>query len=102
MVKFNSLENKLISCGDDSLIKVWDIGKVKKCTILKGHKSSVSAFKLSEGEHSSLLYSVSKDSTIRKWDLRMGECIGVSALQESEMTSIANNVIKKLFRLIEL
>ena len=74
------------------MIKVWDLGKVKKCTTLKGHKNSVSAFKLSENEQSTLLYSVSKDSTIRKWDLRMGECVGVSAPQDSEMTYIANNV----------
>ena len=46
MVKFHPQENRIISCGDDSLIKVWDVGKVKKCTNLKNHTNSVSAFKL--------------------------------------------------------
>lgn len=83
MVKFNSLENRLISCGDDGLIKVWDLGKSKKCTLLKGHTQSVNAFKLSETDHSKLIYSVSKDCTIRKWDLRVGESVGISPVQES-------------------
>ena len=51
MVKFNGLENKIISCGDDNLIKVWDISRIKKCTVLKGHEGSVSAFKLAENEN---------------------------------------------------
>jgi WD40 repeat protein len=50
MVKFNSLENKVVSCGDDSLLKVWDIGKIKKCTSLKGHTQSISAFKFADNE----------------------------------------------------
>lgn len=60
----------MISCGDDSLIKVWDLGKIKKCYNLKGHTSGVSAFKLFENSSQNELYSVGKDSTIRKWDLR--------------------------------
>lgn len=46
MAKFNASENMIISCGDDSTIKVWDIGKAKKCTNLKSHANSVSAIKL--------------------------------------------------------
>jgi WD40 repeat protein len=46
MIKYNSSESKIFSCGDDAVIKVWDIGKVKKCISLKGHTSSVSAFKI--------------------------------------------------------
>lgn len=46
MIKYNASESRIFSCGDDAIIKVWDIGKVKKCTNLKGHTSSVSAFKI--------------------------------------------------------
>lgn len=67
MVKFNSQENRIVSCGDDSVIKVWDIGKVKRCLNLKNHTNSVSAIKL---QNENELYSVSKDMTIKKWDLR--------------------------------
>ena len=82
MVKFNSLENKVVSCGDDTLLKIWDIGKNKKCTNLKGHSQSVSGFKFA-GDQDNILFSVSKDSTIRKWDLRMEECVKISDLQDS-------------------
>lgn len=45
MTKFTSLSNRVVSCGDDSLLKVWDVGKIKKCTNLKGHTQSISAFR---------------------------------------------------------
>lgn len=62
------------------MIKVWDIAKNKKCSNLKGHINSVSSFKLqSENE----LYSVSKDMTIRRWDLRVNESVITSKPQNS-------------------
>lgn len=69
MVRFNASEMRVYSCGDDSLIKVWDLGKTKKCTSLKGHTASVNAFKLLKDETD--LYSVSRDATLRRWDLRV-------------------------------
>lgn len=78
MIKFNALENRIVSCGDDSLIKIWDIGKIKKCTNLKGHTQSISAFKFAYNEQENIIYSVSKDCTIRKWDLRQSDCVTVS------------------------
>lgn len=46
MVKFNPSETRVVSCGDDSALKVWDLGKGRKCANLRSHTSSVSAFKL--------------------------------------------------------
>ena len=80
-----------MSCGDDGLLKVWDLGKNKKCTNLKGHTQSVSAFKFAE-EQDSLLYSVSKDCTVRKWDIRSDQCVRVSPTSSCEMTYIADHV----------
>jgi len=80
MVKFSPLEHKIVSCGDDSLLKVWDTGKLNRCVNLKGHINSVSAFKM---QNENELYSVSKDQTIRKWDLRINENVTTSKLQES-------------------
>jgi WD40 repeat protein len=55
---------------------------------MKGHSSSVGAIKLqSENE----VYSVSKDMTIRRWDLRLGESVATSKPQDSELTYIASN-----------
>ena len=89
MVKFVPSEHKIISCGDDSLIKIWDLGKISKNSVLKGHSNSVSAFKM---QNDNELFSVSKDQTIKKWDLRMNENVATSKSQESEITYIANNV----------
>jgi WD40 repeat protein len=87
MVRFSGAE-RMVSCGDDSVIRVWDCGKLKRCTVLKGHSNSVSAFKLqSENE----IYSVSKDMTIRRWDLRVADSTATSRPQDSELTYIANN-----------
>lgn len=47
---------------------------------LKGHTSSVGAIKL---QNENEVYSVSKDMTIRKWDLRVGESVATSKPQES-------------------
>jgi hypothetical protein len=51
MVKFNQEHNKIFSCGDDSLVKVWDMGKVKRCYNLKGHKAGINAFKLNQNQN---------------------------------------------------
>jgi len=72
---------------------VWDIGKVKKCTTLKGHTQSISAFKFANNEQDNILYSVSKDCSVRKWDLRVAECVSISDLHDCELTYIADNVI---------
>lgn len=79
-----------MSCGDDNFIRVWDLGKVKKCTSLKGHAAGVSAIKLHSDNE---LLSVSKDFTIKRWDLRCCENVATSKQQDSELTYIANNVI---------
>lgn len=46
MVKYSHDQQKIFSCGDDGFIKVWDMGKVKRCYNLKGHNSGINAFKL--------------------------------------------------------
>lgn len=79
MVKFANNDTRVVSCGDDAIIKVWDIGKVKKCTNLKGHTQSISAFRFGETDAGdNIIYSVSKDCTVRKWDIRIAECVAVS------------------------
>jgi WD40 repeat protein len=79
MVKFDQEQNKIYSCGDDSLVKIWDMGKVKRCYNLKGHSAGISAFKVCP--NSNELFSVSKDSTIKRWDLRTLQSIATSKHQ---------------------
>ncbi len=83
MVRFNSLQSKVISCAEDHLIKIWDLNKPNVPKILKGHYSSVNAIKLCENEHTEKLYSVSKDCSIRLWDLRTEEPEAISKPHES-------------------
>ena len=61
---------------------------------MQGHTDGVNAFKHSEA----LVYSVSKDRTVRMWDLRTGSGPIVSERQDSEVTYISNNVFKVLMQ----
>lgn len=46
MVKYSKDQQKIFSSGDDGLVKVWDMGKVKRCYNLKGYSGGINAFKL--------------------------------------------------------
>lgn len=48
MVKYSKDQQKIFSSGDDGLVKVWDMGKIKRCYNLKGHGGGINAFKLCE------------------------------------------------------
>jgi len=93
MVRFDALLTKILSCGEDHLVKVWDIAKGKSLQVLKGHYSSVNAIRLRESETANVVYSVSKDCSVRLWDLRTGEPEAISKPHESEMTYIARHVL---------
>lgn len=77
----------LFSASDDGNICIWNTKKKWECEkILRGHKDSVSSLSI----HSSgkLLLSVSKDKTLRTWNLIKGRCAYIVNLK-----NVANQVI---------
>ena len=63
---------KIASCSYDSLIKLWDVSDMSKkpSLILKGHTNTVTDI---IQYTNTLLASVSKDKTIRKWNVNTGK-----------------------------
>ena len=67
-------ESKVLSCGDDTMIKVSDIKEMKCVATLSGHTKPVTrAIQLKNGR----IISCSKDMTIRVWDLKTQKGIAV-------------------------
>jgi uncharacterized protein with WD repeat len=66
-----SPDGKLVaSCGDDAVIRIWDIEKGKEIKNLPGHTRIVWSVKFSP--YGNYLASSSYDFTFRIWDLRTG------------------------------
>lgn len=61
----------LATCLADLLIKIWDGATYKQLRILSGHEHTISSVAFSHtAPH--ILYSVSRDKTVRIWDLTTG------------------------------
>jgi len=60
--------NIIISGGDDSHVKVWDVRSMKCVQEFKDHKDSISSVKWKEFQ----IISSSLDSSVRSWDIRSG------------------------------
>ncbi|CAI5758507.1 unnamed protein product [Candida verbasci] len=63
----------LATCSSDLSIKIWD-ENFKHIRTLSGHEHTVSSLKFST-KNPSYLYSVSRDKTVKIWDVINGLCI---------------------------
>ena len=59
-------ENHIITCSDDSTLKLWNFEEGKCVKILKGHSSWVICMEIL---NNSTLMSVSADKTIKMWSI---------------------------------
>ncbi|RWS04286.1 p21-activated protein kinase-interacting protein 1-like protein [Dinothrombium tinctorium] len=72
-------QSHLFSCSEDSTICVWDVHNWECLKTLRGHKAGVNY--ISVHPSGKLLLSVSKDKTLRTWNLIKGRCAYITNLK---------------------
>lgn len=60
----------LMSCGDDTTVRVWDLPSDNSVTTFRGHQDYVRSGCFLSGQNSNILVSGSYDQTVRLWDTR--------------------------------
>ena len=65
----------VISCGEDSTIKIWNLFSGEIFQVLKGHTLEVSKIALTHSNERILIYSASWDRTIKVWNFTNGELL---------------------------
>lgn len=71
----------LFSASDDGTISIWSAGKIWNLEkVLRGHKDAVTAINVHPS--GKLLLSISKDLTLRTWNLIKGRCAYIVNLKE--------------------
>ncbi|CAK9437787.1 uncharacterized protein LODBEIA_P21650 [Lodderomyces beijingensis] len=63
----------LASCSSDLTIRIYDATTYQHLRTLRGHEHTISSLAFSPAND--LLYSVSRDKTIRTWNVRDGTCL---------------------------
>ena len=77
--------NRIASCSNDKLIKIWDMVKMVCVKVLEGHYGSVLALQFL---FDSKLASGSGDKTIKIWDLDQMICVTTLFGHDSEIYSL--------------
>ncbi|RWS24577.1 p21-activated protein kinase-interacting protein 1-like protein, partial [Leptotrombidium deliense] len=72
-------DSHLFSCSEDSTICIWDVHNWECMKTLRGHKAGVNC--ISVHPSGKLLLSVSKDKTLRTWNLIKGRCAYITNLK---------------------
>ncbi|SGZ41187.1 uncharacterized protein HGUI_03387 [Hanseniaspora guilliermondii] len=70
---FNWDDSKMVACGDDKLVKIYDFQNGTLEKVLKGHNWDVNS--CDWHETMGLLISGSKDNMIKLWDPRSSKCV---------------------------
>ena len=70
---------ELISCSEDTSIKIWDSEKEECVKKLIGHKHGVTSINI---RHDKTLISTSTDGTIKFWSLKTGMCFYTIELRQ--------------------
>lgn len=63
----------LMSCGDDTTVRLWDLPSDNSIATFRGHSDYVRAGCFLSGQNNNILVSGSYDSTVRLWDARTPE-----------------------------
>lgn len=60
----------LMSCGDDTTVRLWDLPSDNSVTTFRGHQDYVRSGCFLSGQNNNILVSGSYDQTVRLWDAR--------------------------------
>ncbi|KAI3404810.1 PFS2 [Candida oxycetoniae] len=72
-IAFSPNDSKFLTCGDDSLVKIWNFSNGKEERSLSGHNWEVKS--ADWHKDLGLIVSGSKDNLVKLWDPRVNECI---------------------------
>lgn len=72
-IAFSPNDSKFLTCGDDSLVKIWNFNNGKEERSLLGHNWEVKS--ADWHKDLGLIVSGSKDNLVKLWDPRVSECI---------------------------
>jgi len=86
-VAFSPNGRQVLSCSNDSTIKLWNIDTGREIMTFSGHESYVRSVAFSPDGRQVL--SGSSDSTIKLWDINTGREIMTFSGHEGEVTSVA-------------
>lgn len=60
----------LMSCGDDTTVRLWDLPTDSSLSVFRGHQDYVRSGCFLAGQNSGIIVSGSYDQTVRLWDTR--------------------------------
>ncbi|KAI8911558.1 WD40-repeat-containing domain protein [Gorgonomyces haynaldii] len=75
-VKIMPCHERLISCSDDTTMRLWDIATQSVLRVFSGHNGPVQALQFKDGhsDQERRLITGSLDNTVKIWNLGTGEC----------------------------
>ncbi len=76
----------IATCGQDKLVRIWDIMKDAHIQILKGHTEEI--LSISFSYNGKYIVSSSQDQTIKIWDTSNGNCLNTLKEHTSRVRSI--------------
>jgi len=92
--KIAVFKNKVISAGEDKLIRVWDIETGNEIFVLRGHFLAITSIDLDVTN--TFLASGSKDKTVKIWDLNQKKLVNNFKLKSAVNSVVFSNDSSKL------
>ena len=86
-IAVNRNGDRLVSGGEDGMVKVWNITKGERLMALAGHYDRVNSVQITPDGR--LAVSCSNDKTVKIWNLETNACIGTLEGHQDKVRSVA-------------